>query len=300
MTWIFRLLTIGLFVVCGVLLFLALRKPAALLSPIPRGATSLHAKLTPLPTATPARANLFAQKKRALGKEKESLQEDLSSILSQFPDFTVSVEVRDIDRGVLAAIHTDKTYPAASTAKLITAAYALTQIQQGAHSFDESLGLYTYRDQLESLINRSNNDSWDLFNTSFGLSKQQKFAESLGLPTYDVYENTATVSDIAQLLELLARGELLDQDHTLDLYSWMQRTLEERFIPSAIPSALTVYHKHGIFEDNVHDAAIITNGSRYIVLVIYTQQKGSWDYEVRIPIFHALTKTVVETLFPTE
>ena len=61
----------------------------------------------------------------------------------------------------------------------------------------------------------------------------------------------------------------------------MQNTQEERFIPTFIPQDARVYHKTGLLEDDVHDAAIIEQGSRKIVLVILTHGQGQQDYPGR-------------------
>jgi beta-lactamase class A len=62
------------------------------------------------------------------------------------------------------------------------------------------------------------------------------------------------------------------------------------YIVAAIPSDVTVYHKVGILDDHLHDAAIIKKGSRSYVLVIFSKDNsGGYDYNRGAQLFGAIT-----------
>lgn len=203
------------------------------------------------------------------------------------------MSIIDLKTGQQTDINAGQPMFAASTGKLIAAIPYLQAVQSGRYNLNDELGTYSAGFQLEQLINQSNNDSWDLFNDLLGLSTETAFARSIGLTTYDADNNEISPHDEAILLEKLYEGQLLNTHYTNLLLSYMHDTEEEQFIPPAVPSTDKLYHKVGLYEDNVNDVAIIDNGSQPIVLTIYSNGHGTWGYDDRADMFHDIVKAVL-------
>ena len=244
-------------------------------------------------TITPEPPQQFIQEK-AIGLEK--FESDLKSIVDKNNTIDISVVFKDLQNDQSIEINSRKIYHAASTTKLITAVKLLSEIENGRFNLSDKLGNYTILYQLEQLINQSNNVSWDLFNNLLGLKNQQDFVQEFGITNYNSNRNEIAPQDTALLLELLLKGKIIGSSSVRMLLSYMQNTDVESFIPAAVPGKFTVYHKYGLYEDNVHDAAVINKGQDTYIWVIYTNGRGYQYYDTRVKIIHQLTEIFVNYL----
>lgn len=225
------------------------------------------------------------------------LRQQLESIVADYPETTSAIVVRSLSGGEHISINGDIPMTAASTAKLLTALMYLDKVEQEKTSLDANLGSYPARSQLEQLIRHSNNDSWDLFISSVGFSKHNRYAKSIGMHAYEAKDNSMSAEDMAVILTHMYQRDLLSAGHMELLMSFMQDTNEERFIPPAVPSGAQVYHKTGVFEGYVHDGAIIDDGKNPFLLVIFTRNP-SMDYDARVIFFRRITRAVTAALIP--
>lgn len=225
------------------------------------------------------------------------LREQLDAILADYPETTIEVVVRSLVAGEHISINGDEPMTAASTAKLLTALMYLDTVERGEKSLDGTIGPYPARSQLEQLIRQSNNDSWDLFISSVGFSKHNRFARDIGMRSYEAKENTMSAEDMAVLLTHIYQRDLLSAQNMDLLMSFMYDTNEERFIPPAVPTGVNVYHKTGILEGYVHDGGIIDDGKNPFILVIFTEHP-SQDYDDRVIVFRRITRAVTAVLIP--
>lgn len=91
---------------------------------------------------------------------------------------------------------------------------------------------------------------------------------------------------MALLLSKLYEGKVLNDEHRALLYSWMQNTSEEDFIPPSVPKNTKLYHKAGYLADRIHDVAIVDNGTTPFVIVIYSKSyTANYDYSVGKKMF---------------
>jgi beta-lactamase class A len=67
-----------------------------------------------------------------------------------------------------------------------------------------------------------------------------------------------------------------------------------QYIVAAVPAGDKVYHKIGIDNDTINDAAIITSNNEYLVLVIFTNGNGSYDWSSRQQLIQTITKDAVQ------
>jgi beta-lactamase class A len=77
----------------------------------------------------------------------------------------------------------------------------------------------------------------------------------------------------------------------------MQNTNYESLIPAAVPDNVTVFHKYGLLDTELHDAAILTGGAAGCVLVVYTKGDGLNDVPERTDVIHEITRAVTAALF---
>ena len=223
----------------------------------------------------------------------------VNALISAQPTLDISVAVIDIGTNTKANYGIQNNFAGASTTKVLTAAAFLHEVEQGTHSLSEKVGDYTAKQQLQQMINQSNNDSWEALNTTLTYSKLEAYAHSLGISSYESSGNTITASDEALLLQKLYNGDLLNQTNTNLLLSFMQNTNNEDMIPKVIPSGATIYHKYGQLEDRLHDAAIVDYNGRPIALVIYTKG-GATDgsnYTSHVALVQQLASTVFATIY---
>lgn len=225
-----------------------------------------------------------------------ALATQIGDVITNNPDDHLSVSLIDNQTGETARYGSTTVYDAASTAKLITACAYYHLVEQGKASLDAPLGYYDAQFNLKSMINDSNNDAWHLLTNVIGLDTLHHYASSIGLH-YNTADNTLTSSDMALLLNKLYTGKLLSNAHTSQLLSYMQNTNDETLIPAALPSDITVYHKYGLLDGNLHDASIIIKGGHTYSFVIYTKNTDDSDDDARTTVIHQLTQIVTKQLF---
>ena len=228
--------------------------------------------------------------------DTSDLKASLEQISKQYP-YNTGVAVIDLNSGTLVQSGDDYPYVAASTTKLLTAVLYLEDVEQGKVSLSKNIGGKTAQEQLRLMINRSDNPAWHQINTYLSIASLQAFATEQGLTSYDARKNTMTTKDMAILLAKIHNREILNDQHTELLYSWMQNTSEERFIPAAVPAGVKMYHKAGYLNDRVHDVAIVDNGTAPFVIVIYSKSYNNtaYSYLTGQKLFNQITAHVLNT-----
>ncbi len=227
----------------------------------------------------------------ALAKQAE-LRQKITDIIAQYPDLQIGVTVADITNNISDTIGVDAKYEAASISKLITATLFLHQVEQGTYSIRTPINGDTAQNQLERLIVDSDNNAWEAFNIKLKRPALEAWAKSNGLNSYTAKTNTVSVTDIGTLLSKLQRREILNEEHTALLLSYMSRANYRDYIISAIPDGVKAYHKAGVLDDRILDAAIIDGGQPY-ALVIFTKADGAYDNATEIEVFQAITNATL-------
>lgn len=245
--------------------------------------TSLPSSPTPISSPTPTALPVLSSEQYSV-----NLSAAMQSAVDANSDFIIGISFFDLDRGVSASVNGDFSFTAASTTKLLAAVTFLNGVEKGAYSLSQPLEDRSAEYHLQQMINQSNNHSWDLFNALLTLKGQENYAKSIGINSFDGQQNKITPNDMALLLRKLFTGELLQDGYTRLLLSYMDKTNEESFLPSGLPAGASIFHKYGIYEDNVHDGGIITDGNHRYILAIYTNGKGFYQYENRATIFHGI------------
>ncbi|HSX27951.1 MAG TPA: serine hydrolase [Candidatus Saccharimonadales bacterium] len=226
-----------------------------------------------------------------------TLNSQITGLLAQHPELDMSVSVTDIANHQSYHYGESAPFVAASTAKLLTASLYLHQVEAGQVDLDDLVGNDTARNQLQQMIEVSDNGAWEALNTVLGHPALKEFAAAHGLTSYDPDDNTLTSNDVALLLSQLYQKQLLNAEHTQFLLNLMQNANKTDYIVATIPSGVTVYHKAGWLDDRVHDAAIIDNHTHPYVLVIFTKtvDGSAYDETAGQALFHGITSATLHT-----
>jgi len=200
----------------------------------------------------------------------------INSEIQKYPYMDVGIAVIDIKTGDSQTYGVQNPFVAASTAKLLTAISYLHDVEKGSTTLSQQVGSRSAQDALKALIIDSDNDAWNDFNNGImSHAELTSYATSIGLTNYNPDTNTITPGNVAKLLSDLYQHKLINGEHTDLLLSYMAQAKEVEFITNTIPSNAKLYHKPGYLADRVHDAAIVDDGKRPFVLVIFSKSRST-------------------------
>ena len=77
----------------------------------------------------------------------------------------------------------------------------------------------------------------------------------------------------------------------------MQDTNYETLIPAAAPADVTVFHKYGLLDGELHDAGILSQGRQRLRPRHLHQGRGEGDIPQRTEVIHQLTRAVADAFF---
>lgn len=221
------------------------------------------------------------------------MREEINKVLAANPGVDISVSIVDLKSGKAEEFGPKVVYEAASIAKIITAINFLHQVQQGDRSLGDQLSGLSAKANIEIMITDSDNAAWKRLNDSLTHANLLSYAEGLGINDYDPSVNTLSSGDIAKILAKLYKGELLNQKYTQLLLSYMEKANRTDYIKAVVPEGVKFYHKAGWLDDRAHDAAIIDNGKRPYVLVIFTKDQSAVPSD-RQAIIHNITRPTID------
>jgi beta-lactamase class A len=249
------------------------------------------------PHTQPAKAHA-AQTHTVTAAQTAQLDSQINQLIANNTGVDISVSIIDPQTGAHKHYGETAGYQAASTTKLLTAAYYLHEVEQGQLSLSQTINGQTAQSLLESMIVQSNDDAWVDLNDALGHNELATYAASLGITDYNVSTNVLSSDDIASILQKLQDGSLLNSAHATLFRTYMQQANYRSFIVAAAPAGYAVYHKAGEVEDEVHDAAIITHNDQSLILVIFTNGHGMYNWDARTQLIHTITTDVLQTYLP--
>jgi beta-lactamase class A len=225
-----------------------------------------------------------------------ALDADITGIINANDAFQIGVALIDLRDGLVHRYGVEEPFEAASTAKVLAAAAYYHLVETGGATLDEPMGDYTSEYQLREMIQNSDNDAWAMILDEVGYEQLRDYAASIGL-SYDPEINELKPPEMATILADLYSGKLLDQGDTEELLSFMRDTNFESLIPAATPADVTVFHKYGLLDSELHDASILAKGADACAFVVYTRGTDWNDIPERTDIIHQLTEAVVKAVF---
>jgi beta-lactamase class A len=227
----------------------------------------------------------------------QRFSQQLSSLETANPAIDVSVAIHSSLLGQqYFGIPGD--YDGASTGKLITASDYLHHVEVGTASLSQQIDGESAQDWLQAMIVNSDDTAWSVLNTFLGHPDLARYASSIDLSHYNPTTNTFSAGDIASLLVKLQSGSLLNPSHQRLLMGYMKVANYRQYMVPAIPAGYTIYHKVGLDEDNVHDAAIIEHNGQSIELVIFTNGNGTYNWDARASLIQTITSDALTAYLP--
>jgi beta-lactamase class A len=269
----------------------ALQKPAA--KPVPKKpavAKSNQPKQT-APASTPPLGQSLA----------DSFESQAATIIARYPNVQIGVSLYDETNSWAATAGSAARMTAASTAKLITTAAYIHQVEDGKRTLTTDIAGLPAQERLRLMLVNSDNDSWNLMNTNLNVENVEAYAgQFLGIEGYDRPSNLLSAAEINNILVKLYSGKLMNADHSQLVLGYMAQANYRQFIRAAVPAGYTVYHKAGIYAGNVHDAAIIVRNSdqKALILTVFTYSADpESSATVRTAVFHDLTAAALSVYF---
>lgn len=227
---------------------------------------------------------------------KSVSQPTITDIINKNKQYQIGVALENVSTNQLQIYGLNAPFESASTSKVIMACAYYHLVEDNQASLSTSLGSFPASYQIREMVKDSDNDSWALIENAVGDDELEAYAQSIGIG-YTVDGNLLLPSDMAKFLSKLYNGKLLNTVDTEQLLSYMQDTNDESLIPAAVPSGVTVYHKYGLLNGELHDVAILAKGESAYSLAIYT--KGSSDQtsvDSRADVIHQITKAAISQM----
>jgi len=214
-------------------------------------------------------------------------------VINANPNITFEVSTIELSNNNLEELGGTSPMVAASVTKIITAADFLNQVEIGNESLQENFDGNTTQYEIQQMIVISDDEAWERLNNDLTYPQLQAYAGGLGISDYDAVNNTISATDIARVLADLYEGKLLNQSNTNLLLSYLKEANYRQYIVPAVPASDTVYHKIGLYNDNVNDAAIITHNKQAFVLVIFTNGNGSYNWPNRAELMQQIATAAI-------
>lgn len=221
--------------------------------------------------------------------DSTTLQTKIQALLNKNSDMDIGISATDLTTGQVYNYGDDNGFVAASITKLLTASLYLHETETGDKALSDAIEGNTAQHQLQQMIVNSDNNAWYALNDDLTNSALSTYAQSIGITTYDVNQNTIAPSDINLLLTKLYTNKLLNTTNTKLLLSYMSQAGETNYIVAGAGNNLLVYHKAGWLTDRMHDAAIIDDGTHAYVLVIFSKSSATYDPAAGQTLFQAVT-----------
>jgi beta-lactamase class A len=226
------------------------------------------------------------------------LSTSINGLINAQSKDTITVLATDITTGQSVSYGSQASYTAASTAKLLSAVYFLHLTETGQESLTEDLAGTGAKDLLDAMIINSDDTAWATINDELTHNGLADYSASIGFTEYNVTLNTMPASDIQGMLVKLYTGKLLNKADTSLLLGEMAQADYRDYIVAGTPAGDTVYHKAGLVDDNIHDAAIITKDGHALAVTLFTDGNGTYDAAVRTTLMQQVTAQLTAAFLP--
>lgn len=207
----------------------------------------------------------------------------------------VGLFVTDLMTGNTVEINPDKSFKAASVAKIPVAMTVLHLVTEGAISLDDMVtyqaetdyaggaGSLRYqlkdgdqvsvRDLLDRMIRVSDNIAWNMLERYIGAGTINQYIMAQGVRTpYTETGNRMTPRDVnTLLLRLNGLQAGISPDLTRWLIDLMATTVYRDRIPAKLPPEAYVAEKVGTLEDVIHDVGLVYAPNRSFAITVMTE-----------------------------
>lgn len=190
-------------------------------------------------------------------------------------------------------LNQEKQFPAASVMKVLVAANLIHRADKNEFSLEKSIEETTLRELMRAMINRTDNEAWEVLNHFLGFRNLQKFGEDLGMKNFNVYENTISPADVNLLLASIYQNKVASANYCQLLLSFMENTETEDRITAVVPKEIKVYHKTGTWsETGTYSDVGIIEAENPFMLTILSENAPSLSQAVAT--IQSLTKKIFQ------
>ena len=217
------------------------------------------------------------------------LTQQINGLIASSPQLSLSIATVSSQQD-LRTYGESTTFDGASTGKLLTAADYLHRVDQGRASLNQSIGGQSARSLLQAMLVDSDDNAWETLNDYLTHREMLDYASDIGFTNYDPATNTFTARDVAVLLQKLYNGNLLSATSRGVMLGYLSQANYRSYIVPAVAKNNQVYHKVGINNDAVNDAAIITSGKDWLVLVVFSDGHDTYNWLQRAHLMQSITR----------
>jgi beta-lactamase class A len=236
------------------------------------------------------------------------MSSDIRKLAMRLPAPT-ALEIVDLNTGDRAGFNATASMPAASTIKIPVMVEVFSQLEAGRFDLRRRVTLlardkdwgsgelcdapagstYAVSELLEKMIDISDNTATNMLIRLVGRSNINTSMRDLGLSrtrlTDDVrtdgwsirQELRTSPHDLAHLLTLMARHELVDEWSSNEMISILEADQYNTLIPEPLPDNVAIAHKTGSLFDTLNDAGIVFAADAPYVIAVMTTALPSQD-----------------------
>lgn len=143
---------------------------------------------------------------------------------------------------------------------------------------------------IEAMGKRSDNVAFNKMIGILGRENINKTISDLGMSETSLSENLTTPEEIGIFFKKLYKNELLDEEKTKQLESYMTDTIFEDWLKPGIPENINLVHKYGREEHVINDAGIVMSDKPFVIVIM---TDGVIESEA-IPLFPKLAKLLYD------
>jgi beta-lactamase class A len=250
-----------------------------------------------------------------------ALVRDVRSLAQGIPA-PAALEVFDLSTGFRTGFNATRSMPAASTIKIPVMVEVFRQLQAGKFDLNHHVTLlardkdygsgelcdapvgttYSIADLLEKMIDISDNTATNMLIRLVGRRNINATMLALGLTRTRLSEDIRTGDwsvrsalrtsphDLVQLLELMARRELVNEWSSNEMISILEEDQINTLLPEPLPDDIEIAHKTGSFFDTLNDAGIVYADNAPYVIAVMTTALPSQD--IGRTFIHLLSRRV--------
>ena len=219
-----------------------------------------------------------------------------------------AIVIKDLESGWGLTYRKDKLFPSASLTKVPIMAASFSAAEQGKISLAQEIALKSSDKltgsgvlknmpagtifNLEQLIGLmmydSDNTAANIITNLLGIDYLNKSFKEFGLKNTELsrriadyklrnqgIENYTTAEDMAVLLEMIYRGELVSRNVSDKCIGILKLTRTKNRLPKYLPADIMIAHKTGLERSVCHDAGIVFTPKGNFLICVLTRYKNT-------------------------
>jgi hypothetical protein len=124
------------------------------------------------------------------------------------------------------------------------------------------------KSMVEAMGKRSDNNAFNKMVGILGKENVNKAISDLGMSNTSLSKNLTTPEEIGLFFKKLYRNELLDEENTKELESYMTNTSFENWLRLGIPEDIKLIHKYGRESRSVSDAGVVVMDKPFVIVIM--------------------------------